>query len=64
MESLTPKILQEYALNYDYNLTLKQAKRVLEVLDNTLGVFTIADIEMATDYVVNGEKSMFVEYFE
>lgn len=64
MISLTPNKLQAYVVDYGYNLTLEQCKQVLDVLDNTLGVFTCSDIEMATDYVANGVNSIFIDYFE
>jgi hypothetical protein len=64
MVNFTPKMLQKYVVDYGYDLTLGQCKQVLNVLDNTFGIFTNADIEMATDYVANGENSIFIDYFE
>lgn len=63
MINLTAKKLQRYVLDYDYEITLEQADTILELLDEYYGIFTSGDIEIATDYVVNGNESIFAEYF-
>lgn len=64
MINLTPLKLQDYVKDYDYNITLNQAKEILELLDNVYGTFKSDDIQMATDYIIYGKNSMFAYYFE
>jgi hypothetical protein len=63
MINLTPKKLQRYVLDYDYEITLEQADTILKLLDDYYGIFTSGDIEQATDYIVNGEESIFADLF-
>jgi len=63
MINFTPKRLQKYVLDYDYEVTINRAKAVLEILDDAYGIFESQDIEMATDYILLGEKSIYAEYF-
>lgn len=64
MTSLTPIKLARYVKDYDYEITVDQAEIILELLSNTLDVFNSEDIQMATDFIVNGDKSRYAEYFE
>ena len=63
MKYLTPQKLINYALDYDYEITLEQSKQILELLDDSLGAYTCNDIIRATDYIINGEDSRYADYF-
>jgi hypothetical protein len=63
MRNLTPKKLQKYAMDYDYEIDLEQAREILELLDDRVGIFSSEDIEMATDYIINGQNSRYADYF-
>jgi len=63
MKYLTPTKLINYTKDYDYDITIEQAKVILELLEDTLGSFTANDIVRATDYIMNGEKSRYADYF-
>lgn len=66
MKSITPNQLIEYVKDYDYEIDRQQAIEIMEILDdNSLdGSFNSIDIEQATDYVVNRNKSIYADYFE
>lgn len=64
MTSITPTKLIKFVADYDYEISLKQAHEILSLLDDQLGIFTSSDIQIATDYVVMGDKSRFKDYFE
>jgi hypothetical protein len=63
MIELTLRKLQKYVRDYNYEITMEQAKNILEILDDYYGIFTSSEIEMTTDYVVNGKESIFADYF-
>jgi hypothetical protein len=66
MVTMTAKRLQRYVMDYDYEITLDQAAKVLNVLDDYcdygLG-FDSDDIQRAVDYVVNEDCSVFAGCF-
>jgi Protein of unknown function (DUF2624). len=69
MTILSPKKIIEYVRNYDYEITMEQAKKVIELIDeyehcNADGTFTSNDIIETTDYIVNGKESIHAHYFE
>ncbi len=66
MRKITPNQLIEYVKDYDYEINRQQAIEIMEILDdNSLdGSFNSIDIEQATDYVVNRNKSIYADYFE
>ena len=63
MTHLTPCKLVNYVIDYDYEITVDKAKEILEILKNDLGTFTNTDIIQATDYIVMGIRSRYVDYF-
>jgi hypothetical protein len=66
MVKLNAKKLQAYVSNYDYEVNLKQAEQILALLNDYCDYgcgFNSEDIQIATDYVCNGEKSRFADYF-
>jgi hypothetical protein len=63
MKNLTLTKLQNYVRDYDYEINLEQAKQILDLLDDAYGVFTSKEIEMATDYIVNSNESIFANCF-
>jgi hypothetical protein len=64
MITLTPIKLKNYVQDYDYVITIQQAKDILDLLEQIYGTFYSEDIQMATDYIIYGNKSMYVSYFE
>lgn len=66
MREITPNQLIEFVKDYDYEINREQAIEIMEILDdNSLdGSFNATDIEQATDYVVNRNKSIYANYFE
>jgi hypothetical protein len=66
MINLNAKNLQIYVADYDYEVNLKQAEQILALLNNYCDYgcgFNSEDIQIATDYVCNGERSRFADYF-
>lgn len=63
MRTLTPNLLKNYIKDYDYEITINQAKEVLKLLDG-YGIFSCEDIQEATDYIVNGSQSKYAKLFE
>lgn len=55
--------LTELMKDYDYELTLEQAEQILDLFDDYFGTDTFDTPQMCTDYIVNGDKSIFAEYF-
>lgn len=66
MKLMTPRKLQQYVIDYDYEITLEQARYILKLLDEYcdygLG-FDSCDIQRATDYIVNGLESVYAVEF-
>lgn len=56
MISLTPKKLQNYLRDYDYEVTIEQSKDILELLDDWYGEFTSVDIQEAANYILTEEE--------
>lgn len=56
MISLTPKKLQNYLRDYDYEVTIEQSKDILELLDDWYGEFTSVDIQEAANYILTKEE--------
>jgi hypothetical protein len=64
MITMTAKRLQRYVMDYDYEITLDQAAKVLMVLDDYCDYgFDGDDIQRAVDYVVNEDCSVFAGCF-
>lgn len=65
MTNLTLNLLINLMKDYDYELSKDQAVEIIELLDDfkVNDRFTIVDIEMCTDYVVNGHDSIFANYY-
>lgn len=64
MITLTPKKIQKYLIDYDYEINLEQAEKILKLLDDNYETFTSEDIQEATDYIAMRKESVFAGYFE
>ena len=62
MIKLTPKRMQQYLTDYDYDSTLEQSKEILSILSD-LGVFSDEDIAIVADHILCGEQKVFSENF-
>lgn len=63
MNTLTAKKLQQFVLDYDYEITLEQSERILDMLNDCYGVFTNVEIEEVTNYIVCGKESIFYDLY-
>lgn len=64
MKKFTPNKLKDYIKDYGYEITLEQAQSILELLyDYYYGIYNNTDIQEATDYIVNGNKSKYAKLF-
>ena len=62
MERLTPRGLQQYLTDYDYDSTLEQSREILSILGD-LGTFSCEDIEIVANHILCGEEEKFAENF-
>jgi dihydroneopterin aldolase len=65
MKNLTPNLIINIMKDYDYELTETQAEEVLDLVSDFSydGRITLVDIEICTNYITNGEDSIFAELF-
>ncbi|MCT8976279.1 DUF2624 domain-containing protein [Clostridium sp. CX1] len=64
MITLTPKALEKYLRDYDYEVTTEQARSILELLDSYYEIFASVDIQEVADYILKGSNSKYAYYFE